>query len=272
MCYEMSENTVSKNYDFQIYLNDYATRSFRDIADQDYILARVCYRRGFDENFKWNSLQAIEKFLKAILLFNRLSAKGLGHDLCKAYERVVDIKDLGFELEQPQKNLINFLNSHGRDRYLSQSTYLKGEELLELDRTVWSIRRYCYFMRQTIKIRGREHSLFENNKEKITSKKNLEAKQLPQIQNGLLEKIISKRLPGYEDLVWKNFCYGRRRKKQIKNFTFRGSGKNPTHTLHPEIFSELCTYVDFPKEIRNQFSASVSAPPKKAEVRLKTKE
>lgn len=261
------------NPDFQVYLNDYATRSFRDIADQDYILARICYRKGFDENFKWNALQAIEKYLKAILLFNDLPAKQLGHDIYAAYERVEGISDLGFEVEEPQRRFLQFLNKHGKDRYLSQSTYLIGEELLEFDRTVWSIRRYCYFMRQTIKIRGQERSLFEENKEKITSKKSLQFKHLPQIQNGLLEKIISTRLPGYDDLVWKNFCYGRRRKKQIKNYTFRGSGKNPTHTLHPEVFSDLCRYVDFPKEVRKEFSESKSGSSLKiAEVHLKTEE
>jgi len=61
------------------YINDFANRSFRDHADQDYIMARIAYRKEFDQQFRWCSLQALEKYLKAILLYNRVSAKGIGH-------------------------------------------------------------------------------------------------------------------------------------------------------------------------------------------------
>ena len=45
----------------KILLNDFATRSFREIADQDYIAARLSYRHGLYPQFHWQSLQAIEK-------------------------------------------------------------------------------------------------------------------------------------------------------------------------------------------------------------------
>lgn len=72
------------------YLNDFATRSFRDIADQDYIMARAAYRATLYPQFLWSGLQAIEKYLKAILLYNRIpQPKGkdlLRHDLARALE------------------------------------------------------------------------------------------------------------------------------------------------------------------------------------------
>ena len=52
----------------KVYLNNIATRSFRDVADQDYIAARLCYRSNLMVQFVWMAEQAIEKYLKAILV------------------------------------------------------------------------------------------------------------------------------------------------------------------------------------------------------------
>ncbi len=59
-------------------VNDYITRSFRDVADEDYVAARALYRDGLDRQFLWAALQSVEKYLKAILAYNRISIKGLG--------------------------------------------------------------------------------------------------------------------------------------------------------------------------------------------------
>jgi hypothetical protein len=58
-------------------LNSFATRSFPDIADQDYISARLSYRSNLVPQFHWQSLQALEKYFKAIFLYNRIKAIGL---------------------------------------------------------------------------------------------------------------------------------------------------------------------------------------------------
>lgn len=46
-------------------INLYIQESFRDMADKDYIAARVSYRYGLAYPFLWLALQAIEKYLKA---------------------------------------------------------------------------------------------------------------------------------------------------------------------------------------------------------------
>ncbi len=69
-------------------LNDLATRSFRDIADGDYIVARQAFRQRLIQQALWSSLQAIEKYLKAILLYNRVSSKNLSHNIVGALARV----------------------------------------------------------------------------------------------------------------------------------------------------------------------------------------
>lgn len=111
------------------YINDFANRSFRDLADQDYILARIAYRKEFDQQFRWCSLQAIEKYLKAILLYNSVSSKRIRHDLIKALNRVQSIADLEFSVPSEIETFIQYISDYGADRYLSHSTYLEGSEL-----------------------------------------------------------------------------------------------------------------------------------------------
>lgn len=65
-------------------LNSFASRCFRDVADRDYISARMCYRAGLISQFHWAALQAFEKYYKAILLYNRIKAKNVRHDLSLA--------------------------------------------------------------------------------------------------------------------------------------------------------------------------------------------
>ena len=156
--------------DHDQFINDFANRSFRDSADQDYVSARIAYRKEFDQQFRWCSLQAIEKYFKAILLYNRVSSKGIGHDLNKALQRVCNITDLEFSLPSSDVGeFINYISLYGADRYLSHPTHLKDTALLTLDKTIWSIRRYCFFMRQVIEVDGIEKELFELNKQKVTN-------------------------------------------------------------------------------------------------------
>jgi len=55
-------------------INNFATRSFRDTGDGDYIAARLAYRAQLIPQFLWSSLQAIEKYLKCVLVLNRIRA------------------------------------------------------------------------------------------------------------------------------------------------------------------------------------------------------
>ncbi|MBB3190600.1 hypothetical protein [Halomonas cerina] len=236
------------------YINDFANRSFRDLADQDYIMARIAYRKEFDHQFRWCSLQALEKYLKAILIYNRVSARGLGHNLDKALVRVQDIEDLEFALPSSDvESFIEYISRFGPDRYLSHPTHLREDSLITLDKAVWCVRRYCFFMRQVVTHDGVEVDLFESNKKKATNPYYEANRHKYKIFNGYLEKVISKGLPSYEDLVWKNFFFGKVKKHKIKNFRFRMSSQNPTHSIHPDIFYTLEQLVDFPKEVKNAY-------------------
>lgn len=91
-------------------MNDFATRSFRDIADQDYIAARLSYRYGLYSQFHWQSLQAIEKYLKAILLYNRTD---INHNLECALKHTFRLKFVA--ANPPMILLITFPISVGSD-------------------------------------------------------------------------------------------------------------------------------------------------------------
>jgi len=71
--------------DREILLNDFAIRSFRDVADYDYIAARMTYRTSLFSQFLWSGLQAVEKYLKCLLLLNRMEAKKIVHNLAKIH-------------------------------------------------------------------------------------------------------------------------------------------------------------------------------------------
>ena len=156
--------------DLEPFINHFADQSFRDSADQDYIPARIAYRREFDQKFRWCSLQAIEKYLKAIRLYNRVSSKGLSHNLDKALQRIYSISDLEFSLPSPDlEDFIIYISKYGSDRYLSHPTYLEKDAFFTLDKTVWCIRRYCFFMRQVmITPDGEKIEFFDANKKKAT--------------------------------------------------------------------------------------------------------
>ncbi|WP_374220672.1 hypothetical protein GOY49_011450 [Klebsiella pneumoniae] len=47
------------SYDQKVLLNNAAKRSFRDMADQDYLTARVCFKNNLPFQFLWMSQQAI---------------------------------------------------------------------------------------------------------------------------------------------------------------------------------------------------------------------
>jgi len=129
-------------HNIEILLNDFATRSFRSIADQDYIAARLCYKSSLFPQFHWQALQAIEKYFKAIFLYNRLIAKNIRHDLSAALTLA---KELPFEMEMSESTLklIEHLDKYGRHRYLEKSYSILGHKLVELDKAIWEIRRYC---------------------------------------------------------------------------------------------------------------------------------
>jgi HEPN domain-containing protein len=205
-------------------INDYITRSFRDVADDDYIAARAMYRLRLDRQFLWSALQAIEKYLKAILLYHRISTKELGHNVSRALDRVRSVPTLNFKIPASTEKFIHRLGAHGIDRYFQQPVCTDRLGLLELDNAVWQLRKYC-----------RAVSIKSDAKGPI---------------NGRLEDVLSRASRARDDLIWKNLYFGRYKKI---SFSRRVKWANPSNFIYPEIFSELDELIQFSKPVRGHF-------------------
>ncbi len=71
----------NKIMELQLVLNTIATDIFRNQGDCDFIAARSNFKLRLRQQFLWSAQQCIEKYLKAILLFNGQSILRYGHNL-----------------------------------------------------------------------------------------------------------------------------------------------------------------------------------------------
>lgn len=236
-------NIDSSDLEKQDFLNFYAS-NLRDTADQDYIAARMGYRANLLEPFLWSSLHAIEKYLKAILLFNEIKAIGYGHDIDKLLDTVEKIDGLDLRLPKQARLFMEYLNQYGANRYFDEQAYLQEYALDELDETVWYIRRKCY-----VKIdwgaSRRDPIISEENPRKYG--------RLP--SPGFLEK-LDKHSFAYEHLTWDNWFYGEGEvdRENIRKKQYKFSVINSTLPFYGKMaFDVLNDYVSFSAETKKYF-------------------
>lgn len=238
---------------------DYINRSFRDMADQDYIAARIHYRYRLGHQFFWSALQALEKYLKAILLYNRRSTRELKHNIVKAFERVQSISDIPFDFPKGMEDFIRHLNDEGPNRYFEYPAVATGRELLQLDRSVWYVRRYCQYLRYHLPGKNREIDMFPVEIARIRRRTEARAQEV-HIFGGYLEGVLARgpdELRGH--LIWKNFHYGRRRKKVVGWYRLRSWSAYPATSLHPAVYRELKDLVDFSRPVRAYLEQQLQA-------------
>lgn len=228
---------------FRPILNDIAKRSFRDVADDDYITARLCYINRLYPQYIWHSQQCIEKYLKAILLFNKQSAKKLGHNLQKAHERILNsLSPLGLNLTDDVIRYLNHLDTWGENRYFEKPHFIVPNNNLEqLDKAVWEIRRFCRYFDKN----------FQGYKLELEAiQKATPDKKTPLSVNGKLEKILKSENHLHHDiLVTCNKCFS----DFDEEIPTPLHAINPTQTLHAEYFEELNKYIQFPEDVVKAF-------------------
>ena len=234
----------------KILLNDFATRSFRDVADYDYIAARMAYRAHLGPQFLWCSLQAIEKYLKCILLLNRIPAKKLGHDLGRALELVENRAPFKLRLRTEAREFIKHLDTYGRFRYLETPFYIMGLQLMQLDRAVWDIRRYCRVLDYEIRLAdGRIKHMLDVEIRMIEDSETKPPQAFRFVGEGMLEKIVAnKKHPAREPLIWQNLFFGKKPRKRIHVRTYSYSSNSPL-SMRPEILDDVLNYVFLPKDV-----------------------
>jgi len=227
-------------------LNDFATRSFRDVADQDYIAARLSYRHGLIPQFHWQALQALEKYMKAILLYNRIKAKDINHDLTIALKHTKKLP-FKFNLSPSTVELIKHIDDFGKYRYLETSYFTHGPKLLQLDRAVWEIRRYCKVLNYELKLPdGSMKNMLELEIEKIENSANQSPHKF-RLMGGALEKILDKKeSTARPALIWQNGFFTKKTRKSVKS-PAHFFGVNAPLSLHPEILDEVLQYILYQK-------------------------
>ncbi len=208
----------------------------------------MSYRAGLISQFHWSGLQAVEKYLKAIFLLNRIKAKDVNHNLAKALNYV---KELPFDikLSPSSKKLLEYLDTFGRFRYLESSYYVDGPKLIELDKTIWEIRRYCRVLNYDLKLaNGQTKNMFDLELERITNSEK-EAPYKFRLAGGALEEILDKKdNPARKPLIWQNGFFGSATRNKVKMVIHFHSMNSPL-SLHPEILDEVLNYIFLPKEV-----------------------
>ncbi len=127
-------------------------------ADQNYFLARFAKIYGMNEEFWWQSLQAIEKLLKAGLVLNGIPVKNkYGHNIEKLWSKHIEIfgdlavnnlskpegLDDRFWNEKPLKDFISRVNrmGHPDSRYGLVSYSNSKDDIFKLDQLFSEVRR-----------------------------------------------------------------------------------------------------------------------------------
>lgn len=238
-----------------IYYVDFINRCFRDVADKDYVAARILGRQRLGHQFMWSGLQAMEKYLKAILLFSRESTKGLSHDLKKILHHVENqITDIAFDLPDDVRDFISILGRYGANRYFEYTHATYGKELLALDRAVWHVRRYCQNLRSISLPGGESPNVLASNLQTLATY-DPNCPWTASLQGGYLEKLLADRdETNRKHLVWKNFYFGANKKRKIK-WQVEVSIQTPTHELYPQLFTVLDRLVHFSPEVRKDFQS-----------------
>lgn len=231
-------------HSMDVLLNDFATRSFRETADKDYIAARMAFRARLIQPFLWSSLHCLEKYVKGICLFNRIEANR-GHTVFDGIKRISESGKFSIDLNIGAQKFIESLEEQGaKYRYYETSYFAEDLDLLRLDCAVSEIRRYCKpidcinmnIMHSEL---NRIQNAKENNKKETC------------IVGGFLEKVVDdKNHPAREALIWNNLYFGPSLRKSIKIRSYMEAGNSPFF-LFPEIIDEVEKYVFIPKDIKD---------------------
>jgi HEPN domain-containing protein len=228
--------------ELQVILNTYASNIFRKQADYDYISARASYRMQLRQQFLWSAHQAIEKYLKAILLFNGKSARfyisagtakkrEFAHNLDALLAEVKTIALFNLEIEPEDEKFLSYLSRQGgANRYLSTFAYNTSDAIHRLDKLVWHIRRFCQYIADRglgchEPVPGLQAAVVRSIADPL-KKKN---PHLFSLFAGELEAVVKRdpKDPARKALVWANLWYGKKRRLCVTYNSFSSSEVPP---------------------------------------------
>ncbi len=229
-----------------VILNSHAAY-LRDLADRDYIAARSLYRLGLIDHFMWNSLQCLEKYLKATLLFNQIDARKFGHVTIKIIDKIEKHTIIKYHLLDKQIHFLKRIESYA-DRYFNIPKYSMRFDLSILDSCVWKIRGYCQYINISVGSGDKTKDISKEIIEMIQNRFYVENPHKFLIVTGLLEQLMNNRsnadyIPLRDALVWNNTHYGNRRRRIFRHYVCRSASSFPPHFDDPARKKILSDYI-----------------------------
>lgn len=229
-------------------VNQFAIRCFRDTGDADYIAARLAIRSRLPGPFLWSAEQAIEKYLKCILMLNRQTTNELSHDIEKSLDKINTTLPFKIALDTDEQGVFDHIARCNGDRYLITSLEVSDIEVLKLDRLVWRLRQYC----RSLNVHHyadlpSKHVLLENVS--IIEAGMRGDQKNGHIPGGFLEQVLENRYhPAHAGLVWQNLKFSLSNRKQLR-FRDNYQAINAPLWLNPELADEAAKWMKIPKYI-----------------------
>ena len=236
-------------------LRTYAQRVFLNQGDLDYVAARSLYRLSLREQFYWTALQALEKYFKAILLFNFRSARFIdkespekgefGHDLEKLCRAVREIGCLRFAPTQRYLRLLEYFTAFGNNRYLSIPTFMRDDVLGQLDKAVWDTRRFCMDVNWILRRPGHPPRPLRQKSVDMIHDARPHGPSRFFLVGGRLEEILKRPAsdPVRKALVWANSYYGMLRRDIGFQSRLLNAEWPPTPPTDPALRAKLKLYI-----------------------------
>jgi hypothetical protein len=204
--------------------------------------------------FLWASLQAIEKYLKCILMLNRIKSNKPTHELATCLQKIEASAKFQMRLSKYTREFIKYLDRYGRFRYFETSYYVMGREIWLLDRAVWEIRRYCTVLdHSTPTLTGAEVRRLDGELLRIARSEGVPPQKFILSHAGSIERVIAdKKHPARESLIWQNAFFGKRIRKSLMMRVTMHSANSPL-SLHPKMLDEVLKYVYVPGDVERAY-------------------
>jgi hypothetical protein len=170
--------------------------------------------------------------------------------------RVDDIADLKIHLHEDVRAFIGYLNRFGQNRYLERGYYMRGTELISLDKAYWFLRRYCWNIRAHARAAKKpESELLAAYAGYFRTQAHLDRPMKYRLFSGYLEDALAGKhgREQYKALIWKNVFFGKREKGSFE-FLHMSWSASPAHFRHPDVFDELAEIIDFPGDVKRALS------------------
>lgn len=239
-------------------LNTFAIRSFRDMADREYVLARLAYRARLIPQFLWCSLHSLEKYAKGILLLNRIPAKKLRHEVSGALALLKASGKFSIELSPLAAEFVARLETGAEFRYFEVSYGNRAHDVVRLDRAVSELRRYCQVLDWEIEGPNGTHNILEPMLDSISHAAEHNPRDT-RIMSGWIENVLKSRSnPAREALVWNNLYFGTSRRRNVKLVGYE-EGANSPLSMHPEILDDVLKYVYLPRRLVAEFRRELAS-------------